>query len=234
MDKKYISITDSRYRFALKAGSGVLLFCGLLGLQACTAYRPGDVPVEDRSTQADPRLSAERMTREGRSVDGGLHGETERTDSEVRSGGARVYPKSGGSRSTFSQTTEDNQIRKESALKLEKEYKEGMAIASLLKEADVKIKEGRLNLASSLLERALRIEPKNPFVWHKLASVRFKQKRWKLAESLAQKSYLFSSDDTSLQIYNWHLIASARSKQGDIAGARQARERAEQIAENKQ
>ena len=224
MDKKYISITRSSDSSALKIRFGVLLFCILVGLQACTNHRPGDVPVEDRSTQADQRMSAnsDSYDRTARS-----------SDSESKAGGAKVYPRAASFRPAFTQLTEDAQIRKEPALQLKKEYKEGSAIASLLKEADIKIKEGRLNLASSLLERALRIEPKNAFVWHKLAGVRFKQKRWKLAESLAQKSYLFSFDDVSLQVYNWHLIASARNKQGDIPGARQARERAEQIAASK-
>lgn len=227
MDKKYISVTSNGYRFTLKAGSGVLLFCVLVVLQACTNYRPGDVPVEDRSTQADKRMSADNKG--NARVDSTAYS----NNSGPKKSGVTVYPRSVGSRPTFSQTTEDVQVREESALQLEKDYKEGSAIASLLKDADVKIKEGRLSLASSLLERALRIEPKNALVWHKLAGVRFKQKRWKLAESLAQKSYSFSSDDMSLQIYNWHLIASARNKQGDISGARQAKERAEQIAASK-
>lgn len=229
MDKKYISITRSSDNFTLKIKFGVLLFCVLVGLQACTNYRSGDVPVEDRSSQADQRLSRERMSENSDSYDRIARS----SDSESSAGGVKVYPRAASSMPAFSQSTEDAQIRKEPSLQLEKEYKEGSAIATLLKEADIKIKEGRLNLASSLLERALRIEPKNAFVWHKLAGVRFKQKRWKLAESLAQKSYLFSSDDMSLQIYNWHLIASARNKQGDIQGARQARERAEQIAASK-
>lgn len=229
MDKKYISITRANCGLTLKIKSGVLLFCILVGLQACTNHRPSDVPIEDRSTQADQRLSTERMSAKSGSYDRASSSDY----SESKTGGAKVYPKAAGYRPAFSQSIEDTQIRKEPELQLEKEYKEGSAIASLLKEADIKVKEGRLNLASSLLERALRIEPKNALVWHKLAGVRFKQKHWKLAESLAQKSYLYSSDDMSLQIYNWHLIASARNKQGNIQGARQARERAEQIATNK-
>ena len=196
---------------------GVLVTFVFFGLTGCGSnIQSGDVPVENRSTQADQRLRIKKSTQIN----------SYETDLDRKSDGAIVYPGRKYSQPAYSQEESEGRL----TLQLDKGYQSGSALVSLLKESESKVKEGQLNVASSLLERALRIEPKNAFVWHKLAGVRYKQKSWKLAESLALKSSLFSGQDVTLQIYNWHLIASARTELGDISGARNATKKAEKIA----
>jgi Tfp pilus assembly protein PilF len=100
------------------------------------------------------------------------------------------------------------------------------AVVALLNDATVKRRQGDLKTSTALLERALRIEPKNPNVWYQLADVRFRQQNYKLAESLAMKSNALSLGDPALQIRNWRLISIARLKRGDAEGSRQAKQKA--------
>ena len=85
------------------------------------------------------------------------------------------------------------------------------ATSSLL--AKVDIQEGAQNWerAAALLERALRIEPRNAQVWHRLAQVRLQQGQYHLAESLAQKSNALARDDVQLQEKNTRLLKQARA-----------------------
>jgi Tfp pilus assembly protein PilF len=83
---------------------------------------------------------------------------------------------------------------------------------------------GRLANAAATLERALRIEPRNPRLWHELARVRLKQGQYAQAESVAARSNSWAGSDNALRAENWRLIAEAREARGDTEGARQARE----------
>jgi predicted Zn-dependent protease len=80
--------------------------------------------------------------------------------------------------------------------------------------------------AAAVLERALRIEPRNPLIWQRLARLRLQQDMPRQAESLAAKSNSLAAGDSFLLADNWRLIASAREQQGDRAGAEAARRRA--------
>ena len=91
-------------------------------------------------------------------------------------------------------------------------------------EADIeaRIQEGNYADASALLERAIRIQPKNPELWHVLADVRLKQQQEGLAEDLAKKSILLIKDGPALVRANWKIIAESRRLKGDFAGASEA------------
>jgi Tfp pilus assembly protein PilF len=86
---------------------------------------------------------------------------------------------------------------------------------------------GRLVNAAASLERALRIEPRNPRLWQELARVRLKQGDYAQAESVAARSNSWAGNDNRLRAENWRLIAQAREARGDAAGARAALEAAE-------
>lgn len=86
---------------------------------------------------------------------------------------------------------------------------------------------GRLAHAAAALERALRLEPRNPRLWQELARVRLKQGEYAQAESLAARSNSWAGGDRQLRAENWRLIAQAREARGDAAGAREALETAE-------
>jgi len=104
---------------------------------------------------------------------------------------------------------------------------ENAAIAGLLDSARADAASGRLANAAASLERALRIEPRNPRLWQELARVRLKQGEYAQAESTAARSNSWAGEDSSLRAENWRLIARAREARGDAAGARAALEAAE-------
>jgi predicted Zn-dependent protease len=104
---------------------------------------------------------------------------------------------------------------------------ENIAIASLLDGARADTAAGRLTNAAASLERALRIEPRNPHLWQELARVRLKQGDYAQVESVAARSNSWAGGDHALRAENWRLIAQAREARGDAAGAKAAHEAAE-------
>ena len=69
---------------------------------------------------------------------------------------------------------------------------------------------GKLSTAAAAIERALRIEPRNPRLWQELARVRLQQRQFAQAESTAARSNSFAGSDAALRAENWRLIAEAR------------------------
>jgi Tfp pilus assembly protein PilF len=106
-------------------------------------------------------------------------------------------------------------------------HAENPAIASLMDGARADAAAGRLGNAAATLERALRIEPRNPRLWQELARVRLKQGDYAQAESTAARSNSWAGGDSALRTDNWRLIAQARDARGDAAGARAALDAAE-------
>lgn len=104
---------------------------------------------------------------------------------------------------------------------------ENPAVAGLLDAARADVASGRLVNAAASLERALRIEPRNPRLWAELARVRFKQGDYAQAESTARRSNSWAGSDSALRAENWRLIAQSREARGDGEGARTALEQAE-------
>jgi cytochrome c-type biogenesis protein CcmH/NrfG len=86
---------------------------------------------------------------------------------------------------------------------------------------------GRIANAAASLERALRIEPRNPRLWQALARVRLSQQEYMQAESCAQRSNSWAGDDAALRAENWRLIARAREARGEGEGAKAALEAAQ-------
>ena len=104
---------------------------------------------------------------------------------------------------------------------------ENLAIAGLMDGARADAAAGRLANAAASLERALRIEPRNPRLWAELARVRLKQGDYAQAESTAARSNSWAGSDNALRADNWRLIAHAREARGDAEGAKAALEAAE-------
>jgi Tfp pilus assembly protein PilF len=96
----------------------------------------------------------------------------------------------------------------------------GRAVNSLLAKAGKYEYQAQWERAASLLERALRIEPRNARLWHRLAKIRLQQGRYIMAQSLAQKSMALAKKDATLKRHNAELIDAARalSAQTDAAG----------------
>jgi len=104
---------------------------------------------------------------------------------------------------------------------------ENIAVASLMEGARTEAAAGHLANAAASIERALRIEPRNPRLWQALARVRLQQGDYAQAESTARRSSSWAGDDSALRSENWRLIAQAREARGDTEGARAALEAAE-------
>ncbi len=86
----------------------------------------------------------------------------------------------------------------------------GRAVSTLLAKVEIQESQAHWERAAALLERALRIEPRNAQLWHRLAKVRLQQGRYGMAESLAQKSNALAKDDEALKRRNAELIEIAR------------------------
>lgn len=96
------------------------------------------------------------------------------------------------------------------------------AIVALLDDADHYAVSGKKQEAVASIERALRIEPKNPLLWHKLGQLRLQEGQWDQAIAMARKSNVLAPGNRSLQAENWMIIAKARDATGDKQGAAEA------------
>ena len=88
--------------------------------------------------------------------------------------------------------------------------RETVAIAGLMESARNDAAAGRLVQAAGSLERALRIEPRNPRLWHELAKVRLRQGDTAQAANLAARSNSFAGGDSALRAANQSIIERAR------------------------
>jgi tetratricopeptide (TPR) repeat protein len=103
------------------------------------------------------------------------------------------------------------------------------AVVALLGQAENQANNGDLPAAAATLERAIRIEPRNPLLWYHLATVRLAQQEAGQAEQLAAKSNSLAAGNRVQQSRNWRLIARARQALGDAAGAGAAERRAREL-----
>ncbi|QLF95012.1 tetratricopeptide repeat protein [Pseudomonas sp. ABC1] len=99
-------------------------------------------------------------------------------------------------------------------------------VLALLTTAQQLQNNGDFNGAASSLERAQRIAPREPQVLYRLAQVRLERGDAVQSEQLARRALSYAGDRPALQASLWELIAQSRQRQGDAAGAAQARERA--------
>jgi Tfp pilus assembly protein PilF len=95
-------------------------------------------------------------------------------------------------------------------------------VVALLERADGYRRSGDAGNEAATIERALRIDPRNPRLWSRLAVIRLDQDQPQQAEQLALKSNALAAGNTDLRARNWRLIAAARRAQQDRAGARAA------------
>lgn len=100
------------------------------------------------------------------------------------------------------------------------------AVGALMADATENSKTGELDQAVTTIERAIRIEPRNANLYYKLAVIRLKQSKPRLAEDLAKKSALLASSDKQLRKHSWLLVAKARDMRKDYDGAKEAKNKA--------
>lgn len=102
---------------------------------------------------------------------------------------------------------------------------ENTAVLALLDQARTEFGADRAAGAAATLERALRIEPRNPRLWLELARHRLAQGDPAQAEQLAQRANAFAGGDRLLRAAIWQVIVRARTARGDEDGARKAEDK---------
>lgn len=107
----------------------------------------------------------------------------------------------------------------------------GPAVLSLMRSAQTARAAGQYGQASGSLERALRIEPRNYFVWATLADTYLRQKNYEQAESVAQKSNSLARGNVYVLQENWRVIRDSRNARRNAAGAAEAQARIDAIQE---
>ncbi|MFH0780961.1 MAG: hypothetical protein V2B20_03280 [Pseudomonadota bacterium] len=82
--------------------------------------------------------------------------------------------------------------------------------AALYAEAEKSLQAGRLAESEMLLERALRIEPRNPYYWHTMAQVKYRQRQYREAVQFCLKSDSLAGKQTQLLARNKELLRLAK------------------------
>ena len=106
-----------------------------------------------------------------------------------------------------------------------------LAVIALLDRAMTDNASGQREAAGASLERALRIEPRNPRLWQELAQLRLNQGQYAQAITLAHKANSFAGRQPRVLAENWQVIGQARVAQGDSAGAELAFKQATELAQ---
>lgn len=99
------------------------------------------------------------------------------------------------------------------------------AVAELTEAAHLAEEHGDMERAAMLLERALRIEGRDPELLQHMAEVKLAQGDWEQAASYASRSFDQGPRVGELCQRNWRTLALARERQGDAAAAARARQR---------
>ena len=103
------------------------------------------------------------------------------------------------------------------------------AIVALVEAARTDTDGGNFIKATAALERALRIEPRNPRLWHELAQLKLKEGDDVQATNMAARSNTWAGTDKMLRAANWRLIGEAKRSTGDEAAARAAFDKADAL-----
>jgi tetratricopeptide (TPR) repeat protein len=91
---------------------------------------------------------------------------------------------------------------------------ESAAVAALLDSVDAELAASRPLKALALLERALRIEPRNAGLWHYLGIANLALGHYAQAEAMAAKSRSLAGGNRTLRTRNAELTAAALRAQG--------------------
>ncbi len=87
--------------------------------------------------------------------------------------------------------------------------------SALYGQAESSLAAGRYHQAELELERALRIEPRNPDYWYAMARVKYKQNLYQQVVQFCLKSKSLAGGNSELIKLNDALIADARQHQGN-------------------
>ena len=104
------------------------------------------------------------------------------------------------------------------------------ASQALVAQAQAQRKRGDLPGATVSLERALRIEPRNPLLWVEMARLRMDQRNYPQAEAMARKALSMSIGDDRTQSQAWVVVADSLRARGRNVEAQEALERSKELS----
>ncbi|MDN5873105.1 MAG: tetratricopeptide repeat protein [Sinobacteraceae bacterium] len=104
------------------------------------------------------------------------------------------------------------------------------AVIALYKQAQSAQAAGQFGQAASAYERAMRLAPRNAFVWSALARLHLQMQQPLQAINKARKSNSLADGNPYVLQANWNIIATAENATGDSAAARQASAEANKYA----
>jgi len=107
------------------------------------------------------------------------------------------------------------------------------AVKALLQDAREAEAGGDYDLAAVSLERALRIQPRDPEILQCLAEIQLRKKDYEQALNFAIRSYDAGPRVGEICGRNWNTISVAREHTGDASGSAEARKRAGQCMNTK-
>ena len=85
---------------------------------------------------------------------------------------------------------------------------------ALFRDAEQAIQKGQFKRAEMLLERALRVEPRNAWYWHAMGRVQYEQGSFDQARQFCLKSNSLAGRDTDLKQQNQLLLEKVQGKSG--------------------
>jgi hypothetical protein len=88
----------------------------------------------------------------------------------------------------------------------------GSASQALLTQSRSHQASGNYDLAAASIERALRIEPRQPVLWLELGNIRLMEADYAQAESLGRKALSLSAGNAALSAQAEQLIAAAKKR----------------------
>ena len=100
------------------------------------------------------------------------------------------------------------------------------AVKELTAQAVVAERAGELDEASGYLERALRIEPRDPQLLQQMAEIKLQTADYQQALNFAERSYDIGPRVGEICSRNWRTISVAREHLDDASGANDAEKRA--------
>ena len=102
------------------------------------------------------------------------------------------------------------------------------AVKQLTSQAETAENDGDLELASGYIERALRIQPRDPQLLQHMAEIKLQEFDYQQALNFAVRSYEIGPRVGEICSRNWRTIGVAREHLQDKTGANEAEDRATQ------
>jgi hypothetical protein len=104
------------------------------------------------------------------------------------------------------------------------------ATTIMLASVDAELAAQNFSAAEGIIERAIQISPSDSWAWHKLAKLRFAERRYALAKAIARRSNSLSDAGRAVRIANLRLIADIEYAHGNETAAREAQGQADEIS----